>query len=135
MLRSILAAGLLLLPSAARALMPEDCVLRCDVFDPATGLPDGSCSGSDYSQLLANWEQQNGCGPLYADFDWDCQTSASDYVILLQEWEQEACVYARQETIAALPRSGDAAQAWAHVQAWAHMTFTPDPFCDQDSND
>ena len=127
------AALALLLPLAAHAALPDDCVLRADgSHDGVVGLSDGLLLGS-------HWGEVGGCGPDFGDFNWDCVTGIPDWIIFAREFGRIGCTIARKATIAALPRTGGIddshAQAWTHVTDWADKSFTATPFCDQESSD
>ncbi len=133
MLRFLATIPTLLIALAARAVLPDDCVLRAD------GTRDGVVGAPDSLLLGANWEQVGSCGPDFGDFDWDCVTGGPDLLIYGQEFAKTGCTIARKATIAALPRTGGIddshAQAWTHVGDWADKSFTSAPFCDQQSSD
>src|SRR5262245_6946040 len=132
-LHGLLATLLACFPLPARAILPDDCVLRAD------GSHDGNVGAADLALFGMNWGQTGACGPGFGDFSWDCATGAADLVIVAQEWGKTGCTIARRATIAALPRTGGIAnshaKAWTHVTGWADMSFPPTPFCDQDSSD
>jgi hypothetical protein len=131
--RILAAIPTLLIPLAARAALPDDCVLRAD------GTHDGVVGVPDLVQIVLNWGQAGSCGPDFADYTWDCVTGAPDLIVFSREFGKTGCTIARKATIAALPRTGGIddshAQAWTHVTDWADKAFTPAPFCDQGSSD